>query len=80
VHGRLDLVCPVKTAYELHLAWPEMELRIVPGAGHSMYQPGVVHELLEATDRMKRLPSIGGASRPPACDRLKAQHVALQRG
>ncbi len=31
VQGRLDFVCPPQTAYDLHLAWPEMELLIVPG-------------------------------------------------
>lgn len=56
VQGRLDFVCPIKTAFDLHQAWPEMELRVVPGAGHSMYDPAIAHELLEATDRMRQLP------------------------
>jgi hypothetical protein len=30
VQGRLDFVTPVRTAYDLHRAWPEMELRVVP--------------------------------------------------
>ena len=30
VQGRLDFVTPVRTAYDLHCAWPEMELRVVP--------------------------------------------------
>lgn len=55
VHGRLDFVCPVQTAYELSAAWPEMELRVIPGAGHSMYDSGIIHQLVEATDRMKSL-------------------------
>ncbi|KAK9828219.1 hypothetical protein WJX74_003915 [Apatococcus lobatus] len=55
VQGRLDFVCPPRTAYDLHLAWPEMELLIVPGAGHSMYNPGIQQELLKATDRMRFL-------------------------
>lgn len=29
---------------------------MVPGAGHSMYDPSIAHELLEATDRMRQLP------------------------
>jgi hypothetical protein len=33
--GRDDMVCPIKTAWELHTAWPEADLRIVPDAGHS---------------------------------------------
>ena len=34
VHGRYDLVCPLKSAWDLHRAWPESELRIVEAAGH----------------------------------------------
>ena len=30
VQGRLDFVTPVRTAYDLHRAWSEMELRVVP--------------------------------------------------
>lgn len=55
VHGRRDFVCPVGTAFDLASAWPEMELYIIPEAGHSMYHPGIRHELLEATDKMKSL-------------------------
>lgn len=54
VQGRLDYVCPVVTAYDLHCGWPEMELRVVPNAGHSMYDAGIMHELLEATDRLRK--------------------------
>lgn len=49
VHGQLDFVCPATTAYELCRAWPELRLRLVPGAGHSMYDPAITHELVEAT-------------------------------
>ncbi len=42
-------MCPPTTAYELHLRWPELQLRLVPGAGHSMYDPAITHELVEAT-------------------------------
>jgi len=54
VQGRYDVVCPVQSAWELHRAWPESELRIVPDAGHSAFEPGIVHELVEATDRFAR--------------------------
>lgn len=55
VHGQADYVCPPTTAFELHQAWPEMELRLVPGAGHSMYDPAITHELVEATDAFAQL-------------------------
>lgn len=51
VQGRYDVVCPMQTAWELHKAWPEADLRIVDDAGHSAFEPGIVHELVEATDR-----------------------------
>lgn len=51
VQGRYDVVCPMKSAWDLHRAWPEADLRIVPDAGHSAFEPGILSELLEATDR-----------------------------
>lgn len=51
VQGRYDVVCPLVTAWDLHRAFPEACLRIVPDAGHSAFEPGTVHELLLATDR-----------------------------
>ncbi len=49
VHGRYDIICPVKTAFELHQAWPEAEFHIVL-AGHSASDPAIVDKLVEATD------------------------------
>jgi proline iminopeptidase len=51
VHGRYDVVCPLKSAWDLHRAWPEADLRIVPDAGHSAFEPGIISELVAATDR-----------------------------
>jgi proline iminopeptidase len=34
VHGRLDLSCPLDTAWELARAWPGVELVADPGSGH----------------------------------------------
>lgn len=50
VQGRYDVVCPLRSAWDLAQAWPEARLRIVPDAGHSAYEPGIVEELLNATD------------------------------
>ena len=55
--GANDLICPPVTAYELHQAWPEMELRIAPAAGHSMYSPPLQAEVLRATDAFRTLSS-----------------------
>jgi proline iminopeptidase len=51
VHGRYDAICPLASAWELHQAWPEAELRIVPDAGHAAFEPGIARELIGATDR-----------------------------
>ena len=53
VQGANDLICPPSTALELHDAWPEMHLRVAPGAGHSMYDPALTHEVVEATDALR---------------------------
>lgn len=55
VQGRHDVVCPMLTAWELHQAWPEAEFRIVHDAGHSSYEPGIVNELITATDRFRQV-------------------------
>ena len=49
VHGRYDVVTPLKSAWELAKAWPKSELKIVPDAGHAMSEPGNIHELVSAT-------------------------------
>jgi len=49
VHGRYDIICPVKTAFELHQAWPEAGFHIVL-AGHSASDPAIVDKLVESTD------------------------------
>ena len=53
VHGRYDMCTPVTIAWDLHRAWPEADLRIVPDSGHAMSEPGIVHELVAATERFK---------------------------
>lgn len=53
VQGRYDVVCPLRSAWDLHCVWPEADLRIVPDAGHSAFEPGNVHELIGATDRFR---------------------------
>ncbi len=50
VQGRYDVVCPMRSAWDLHRAWPEAQLRIVGDAGHSAFEPGNTRELVAATD------------------------------
>jgi proline iminopeptidase len=56
VHGRYDVVTPVKNAYDLVAAWPEVDFRIVPDAGHAMTESGTVDALLAATQRFASTP------------------------
>ena len=51
VQGRYDLATPVKTAWDLHRAWPEAEFILVDDAGHAYNEPGILVELIRATDR-----------------------------
>ncbi|MGH8042755.1 MAG: prolyl aminopeptidase [Rudaea sp.] len=53
VQGRYDVVCPLRSAWDLHRAWPQAELRIVPDAGHSAFEAGNTHELIEALDQFR---------------------------
>src|SRR5580698_2152768 len=50
VQGRYDVVCPMRSAWDLHRAWPEARLRIVADAGHSAFEVGTTRELVAATD------------------------------
>jgi proline iminopeptidase len=62
VQGRYDVVCPIRTAWDLHQRWPEADFRIVPDAGHSALEPGITHELVGATDRFAKVKATRGAS------------------
>ena len=54
IQGRFDIVCPMRTAWALHKAWPEADFRIVPDAGHSAFEPGTTRELIRACDRYSK--------------------------
>ncbi|MDX6612420.1 MAG: proline iminopeptidase [Blastocatellia bacterium] len=53
VQGRYDVVCPMMSAWDLHRAWPEADLRITPDAGHSMMEVGNISALVAATDKFR---------------------------
>jgi len=54
VQGRYDVICPIKTAHTLHLAWLNSELVVVSDAGHSGMEPGISRALSRAADTMAR--------------------------
>ena len=53
VQGRYDMATPVTSAWDLHKAWPEAGFHLVPDAGHAFSELGILHELIEATDRFR---------------------------
>jgi len=54
IQGRYDMVCPPYTAYELHKAWPEAEFTMIPDAGHSAMEPGIISALMSAVKSFHR--------------------------
>jgi proline iminopeptidase len=50
VQGRYDVVCPPRSAYEVHRAWPGSRLVMVDDAGHSALEPGTQAALVAACD------------------------------
>ena len=51
IQGRYDCCTPMKTAWELHKAWPEAEFHIAADAGHAFNEPEILRQLLRATDK-----------------------------
>jgi len=51
VQGRHDSCTPPVAAWRLKQAWPEVELNIIPDAGHLFSEPGITDGLVRATDR-----------------------------
>jgi proline iminopeptidase len=54
IQGRYDVVCPMLTAWQLHRAWPESTFRVIPDAGHSMTEAGILNALVETTDELAK--------------------------
>ncbi|GAB6967773.1 prolyl aminopeptidase [Komagataeibacter kakiaceti JCM 25156] len=52
VQGRYDVATPMRTAWDLHRAWPEAAFQVIDVAGHAMTEPGIQTALLDATDAM----------------------------
>jgi proline iminopeptidase len=53
VQGRYDVVCPIATADMLVRAWPEAHYSVVPDAGHSAWEPGILAALVRAMESLK---------------------------
>ena len=55
VQGRYDVICPMISAWDLHKALPESDLRIVADGSHSPMSPGMIDELVQASEDFKSL-------------------------
>ncbi|ODM99591.1 Proline iminopeptidase [Orchesella cincta] len=55
VHGRYDVCCPAKTAWELYKKLPNAEFYLIEDAGHSAKEEGITKKLVEACDKYKTL-------------------------
>jgi len=51
IQGRYDVICPMRGAWDLHLAFPEALLEIYPDSGHSQFERGLTDGLVRAADR-----------------------------
>lgn len=55
IQGQYDLVCPARSAHDLHLVWPEAEYIVIADAGHSAFEPGIRSALIAATEKFKAI-------------------------
>ncbi|HVV69718.1 MAG TPA: prolyl aminopeptidase [Gammaproteobacteria bacterium] len=55
IHGRYDMISPLKNSWDLHKSWPRSELYIVPESGHSASEPGMTHAYILATEKLAAL-------------------------
>lgn len=55
VQGRYDVVCPATSAWDLHKAIKGSQLKIVPDAGHSLWEPGITDAVVEAFDGLRQI-------------------------
>jgi len=52
VQGRYDMICPPQGAHDLAQAWGNVDLRMIPVAGHALSEPGISAELVRTMDRL----------------------------
>ncbi|KAI0205329.1 prolyl aminopeptidase [Astrocystis sublimbata] len=55
VQGRYDVICPPKTAWDVHKAWPKSSLHWISDAGHSANEPSTAAKLIEVCDELAKL-------------------------
>jgi len=52
VQGRYDIVCPMRSAWDLKKSLPSSKLYVIDNAGHSMKEIGITNKLIELTNEL----------------------------
>mgnify|MGYP001187986762 CR=1 FL=1 len=52
VQGRYDIVCPMRSAWDLNKSLPSSKLYVINNAGHSMKEFGITKKLIELTNEI----------------------------
>ena len=52
VQGRYDVVCPMRSAWDLKKSLPSSKLYVIDKAGHSMKEIGITNKLIELTNEL----------------------------
>ena len=55
IQGRYDAICPIESAYDLAVAWPNANIRIIEAAGHSSLEKPIQNALIETTEEIKKI-------------------------
>ncbi len=55
IHGRYDVICPAKNAWDLYQVFPEANFQLIADAGHAYDEPGTLSALIAATEEFKAL-------------------------
>ena len=54
VQGRYDVVCPMRSAWDLHKSMQSSNLYVINNAGHSMKEIGITDKLIELTNSLAK--------------------------
>ena len=54
IQGRYDVVCPMRSAWDLHKKWENSKLIIIPDEGHSMLEKNIQSKLIQYTDKFNK--------------------------
>lgn len=52
IHGRYDMVCKLEGSQLVAQSWENCQLQIVPGAGHSSSEVGIIDAIVQSTNNM----------------------------